>query len=211
MTDAENNERWQAYFFPNTQVLRNNLGIYEPEALKEAEATISFEKLLELSERPLDLNFDKHHLLELHKYIFGEIYPFAGKYRNVNMRKERGSFLFVNDEHTIDEYLDMIFNQVKERLMHCHSKYDFAETLAYIYTNLIYCHPFREGNGRTIREFVREFSLAKSQELGMEQLELDWCLVNKAELNQYIEVAHMFPSATALLFNSALVTKNKTK
>ena len=209
MTDSQKNELWQSYFYPNSEVLINKLNIHNEEDLKEAEMTISFEKLLNLNEKPLNLNGDKKHLLELHRYIFEDIYPFAGKYREVNMRKERGTFLFIDDNCSIDNYLDDIFKKASEQLSKCHSKFEFAQVLAYLYTNLIYCHPFREGNGRTIREFIREFSILKSKDLGMEEVELDWRLINKNDLNQFIEVAHMFPSATALLFNEALVKSKK--
>ena len=47
--------------------------------------------------------------------------------------------------------------------MQCKSKHDLADLLSKLYTQLIYCHPFREGNGRSIREFVREYSIIKSK------------------------------------------------
>ena len=205
MTDIQNDEVWQSYFYPGRNVLINKLGIHDFEALKEAEATITFKKLLDLNEKPLILKGDKNDLLNLHRYVFDEIYPFAGEYRKVNMRKEKGTFLFINDDISIDQYLDELFVKATEQLKKCHSKFDFAQILGYMYTNLIYCHPFREGNGRVIREFIREFSLIKSKEIGLEKLELDWRLVDKDELNEYIEVAHMFPAATGVLFNNALV------
>ena len=86
--------------------------------------------------------------------------------------------------------------------------YQFADILAKLYTSLIYCHPFREGNGRCIREFIREFSIVKSKEVGLEEVELDWELIDKEELNKYIEVAHLFPGSTTILFNKALVPVN---
>ena len=205
MTDIESDKSWKAYFYPGTDVLINKFNIKDNERLKEVEATVSFEKLLELNREPLNLNFDKNHLKSLHKYIFDDIYPFAGKYRNVNLRKERGSFLFIKEGFSIDEYLDYIFAETNKKLLNTHSKHDFSEVLAFLYTQLIYCHPFREGNGRTIREFIREFSIVKSRSVGLEEMELNWSLINKDELNQYLEVAHMFPGATGLLFNQALV------
>ena len=82
----------------------------------------------------------------------------------------------------------------------------FSEALAYLYTQLIYCHPFREGNGRTIREFVKQFSKNKGKKLGF-NCELDWSIksiINKEELNKNIEIAHLFPSLTANHFYNAL-------
>lgn len=211
MTDRENDIRWSEYFYPNTNVLINNYGVKNYDELKRIEMTNSFDRLLELDENPLNLGCGKKHLIELHRYIFEDVYPFAGKYRTVNMTKQHGGFLFFDDQEDIDIYLNELFNETEERLNNCHSLNEFSDILANLYTKLIYCHPFREGNGRTIREFVREFSLEKSKNMSFGQVELDWRDINKNELDEYIEVAHIFPGATAILFNKALREVGKTK
>ena len=205
MTDIENDRLWNKYFYPGTEVLINNYGTKKIDLLKEYETTNSFNRLLELQDKPINRNFDKYHLIEIHKYIFEDVYPFAGDFRFVNMKKARGSFLTINTSQDIDRYLDELFEDVEKELMHCRSKHDFAELLSKIYTELIYCHPFREGNGRTIREFIREFSIAKSRELGIGDLELDWSIINVEERDKNIEFAHLFPSNTAILFEKALL------
>ena len=83
--------------------------------------------------------------------------------------------------------------------------------LARLYTQLIFIHPYREGNGRTIREFVREFSIVYSDKLGIGQMELDWSLINKDELNEFIDVAHRFPDYISSIFKNALVSINGKK
>lgn len=205
MTDSENNVLWNEYFYPDTDILINNLDIRDFDKLKEAEATYSFNRLLELNEKPMDMGFGKEQLKALHKYIFGDVYPFAGEYRKVNMMKKIGSFVFIKSDNTIDEYLDELFSSIENELSHCYSMHQFSEVLARLYTQLIYCHPFREGNGRTIREFVREYSIAKSREIGLQEVELDWRLIDRRELDQYLEVAHMYPAMIGLLFGKALV------
>ena len=81
----------------------------------------------------------------------------------------------------------------------------FYEILGKLYTMLIYIHPFREGNGRTVREFTREFSIAKSKELGLGNLELDWRLVDRDELDKYVDIAHMYPAMIGFILGKALV------
>lgn len=179
--------------------------------LKEKEASYSFERLLELRKKPFDLGCGKEQLNAIHKYVFGDVFPFAGEYRKVNMRKARGTFYFIQNSEDMDQRLDELFAEVEERLIHCQSKLEFCEALAKLYTSLIYYHPYREGNGRVSREFIREFSLQKSSELGFGQMELDWSKINQQELNQYIEVSHLFPSATAMLFLHALVEVDDSK
>jgi len=205
MTDIENDELWNSYFYPGTELLINKFNCKNFEKLKELDASISFDKLLELNNHPLELNFDKEHLKAIHKFVFGDIYPFAGEYRKVNMRKKIGYFLTIVDDSTIDNYLDSLFSEVNNLVKCSTSKVEFAEALAKLYTGIIYCHPFREGNGRVTKEFVREFSIAKSNS----EFELDWSLVDKEQLNQYIDVAHLYPGLTGMLFLNALVPIEK--
>lgn len=211
MKDQENSILWDEYFYPGTEVLINNFNEKDVERLKEKEVSCSFEKLLELREKPFDLGCGKEQLNAIHKYVFGDIYPFAGEYRKVNMRKARGTFYLIQKPDDIDQRLDELFLDAEERLNHCYGKMDFCEVLAKLYTSLIYYHPYREGNGRTSREFLREFSIQKSKELGFGKKELDWSRINIQELNQYIEVSHLFPSATAVLFMNALVDVEDSK
>ena len=85
MTREENDRNWNEYFIEGTNVLKNNLGITDKEELKEKEAEITFKKLIELHENPLDLGYGKEQFKAIHYYLFSDIYPFAGKYRTVYM------------------------------------------------------------------------------------------------------------------------------
>ena len=125
------------------------------------------------------------------------------------MQKQIGSFLSIHDENTIPQYLDFLFKDVNAQFDSSSSKIEFANALGRLYTSLIYCNPFREGNGRTIREFIRECSIYKSKEVLHEEQELDWSLVNSSELNQYLDIAHLYPDMTGMLFLDALVPKNE--
>ena len=70
--------RWNSYFIPGTNVLKNKLGITNNEELKQAEADITFTKLAELYDNPIEGNFDSEHLKAIHRYLFKDIYSFAG-------------------------------------------------------------------------------------------------------------------------------------
>lgn len=211
MTDQENDILWNEYFYPGSTVLINHFGYHNAEQLKEAEATNSFDRLMELRKNPLNCGFGKKQLNSIHKYIFDDIYPFAGEYRVVNMQKEVGTFLFINSPEDIDYRLDELFEEIEEKINNCRNEFDFSNILAELYTKLIYIHPYREGNGRTIREFLREYSLEKSKKVGLGEVELDWTKINKDELNEYIDVAHIFPGGTASLFREALVYHEDSK
>lgn len=211
MTEQESEKKWNEYLYDNSDVLINKFNCTNFEELKKIETTITFQKLLELQEKEVICNFDKNYLKNIHKYLFEDIYPFAGEYRKVNMMKKRGNFLMMRDINDIDIYLDELFVRTNNELSNCNSVFQFCEVLSKIYTSLIYCHPFREGNGRTIREFVREYSIVKSKEIGLGCLELEWNLINKEELNRNIEVAHIFPGATTIIFVKALVDISNNK
>ena len=204
MTKKITDELWNSYFYEGTNILINNHDEHDFTKLKEIEVNTSFEKLMELREKVFNFNLDKDYLKKLHKLIFGSVYPFAGEYRLVNMTKLKGSFLYVITTDDFDKYLDDLFEKTNYSLANCNSLAHFSTIIASLYTKLIYCHPFREGNGRCIREFVREFSIAKSRELGM-PVELDWQLINRSELDRNIEIAHLFPGLTNSIFMKALV------
>lgn len=211
MTEQEHNNLWEEYFYPGTEILVNKLDIKNEKQLKTAEATYTLEKLLELSKDTLDGEIDKNRLNIIHEYLFKDIYPFAGKYRKVNMMKKEGTFLNINKPSDIDSNLETLFSEINTMLKYCHSKDEFSDILAKLYTSLIYIHPYREGNGRTIREFLREFSIKKSKELGIGELELNWEYINKEELDKYISIAHILPGHIASMFLKALESNNNVK
>ena len=208
MTDKENDELWNSYFYPNTNVLINKLNIKTFDELKKIEVETSFKKLIELKKTYPKIDLDKKSLRFIHRYILEDIYPFAGEYRIVNMTKRIGAFLKIENEESIPNYLDTLFDEIKIKLTSCSSKFEFSEILAKLYTNLIYCHPFREANGRAIKEFVREISIIKSKEIGLDEMELNWKLIDPNVLISDLEVVHFFPGNISIAFYEAL---KKTK
>ena len=55
MTDQENDIRWREYFYPGTNVLINNYDCKDSEELKEIETNVSFDRLVELNDNPLEI------------------------------------------------------------------------------------------------------------------------------------------------------------
>lgn len=194
----ERNDNWDSYFIPNTNVLKNNLGITDKKELEQAEIDISFLKNLELYEEPIKGDFDEEHLKNIHKYLFGEIYPFAGVYRTVYMLKA-DSFYFVA-ENDIEMHLENVLKEMHKDIINCSDYSSFVGFLALYYYDLLTIHPFREGNGRTIREFLREFVLEY-----MPEYNLDWSKLNKKELDEAIKVGFLGKSLLELQFAKALV------
>ena len=101
-------------------------------------------------------DFSFNHLKLIHLYIFQDIYPFAGKIRKVNISKGN---MFCNVNY-IDNQAKLIFNKLKEDNYLNNLKIEtFIKKLAYYFSKINTLHPFREGNGRTQREFIRQLCI----------------------------------------------------
>ena len=146
-------------------VLENKLGITESSELARVEEKISKTKALELFEKKIldTLLAGKFEALsKIHKYLFDEIYHFAGEIRDVNIAK--GNFRFAPLmylkpalEH-IDNMPQTTYEEIIEK-----------------YVEMNVAHPFREGNGRSTRIWL---DLILKKELGKV---VDWSKVDKED------------------------------
>ena len=162
-------ERNSKYCYQNSNTLINKLEIKDQATLQKYEARITAAKLLALRQKGITGNFDKNHFVSIHKYIFEDIYPFAGKFRTENIAK--GYFRFAEWEY-IEEELDKLLLKLKnENYLNEKSEEELAKAIAYYMSELNVLHPFREGNGRTIREFIRQLALKNGYILNLKKVE----------------------------------------
>lgn len=77
------------YCYPKTDVLINKFDIHDREELDEAERNITFAKLLQADEisRIFENGFSTESLMKLHEFVFGDIYEWAGKPREIDIEK----------------------------------------------------------------------------------------------------------------------------
>ena len=195
----DHDTRWNNYFYPGTEVLKNKLGITNAEELQQAEANITFKKLTELYLNPIAGNFDAEHYREIHRYLFGDIYDFAGEYRNVDMRKD---FYFVTNSE-LENSLNIVLEEMHRDFLKCHSYQDYVVFLAEFYYDILTVHPFREGNGRTTREFLREFVDAY-----IKDYKLKWSRMDKEQLNLGVKYGYMGKSMIEIEIAKGLVSRN---
>ena len=161
------------YCYPDSNVLKNKLNIRDNKLLKTAEEEITLIKQMELLKKPIKGNFSKTHLMNIHKFIFEDIYSFAGKIRREQISKADTMFYPPN---LIDRELDKVFAKIKEKNMLKEiDREKVFDNLAYVMAELNIIHPFREGNGRSIREFIR----LMAKRMGYD---LNWGNVDKEEL-----------------------------
>lgn len=144
-------------------VLVNKLGISDSAELAKTEEKISKKKAVELFESSYLNHYEAgtfRMLSAIHKYLFDQIYDFAGRVRNVNIAK--GNFRFApvlylqSAIENIEKMPQSTFDEIIEK-----------------YVEMNIAHPFREGNGRSTRIWL---DLMLKKELN---LVVDWSMVDK--------------------------------
>ena len=157
------------YCYENSNVLINKLDIHNTKDLQYYEAKITAAKSLGLRQQGITGNFDKEHYLSIHRYLFEDIYPFAGNLRQENISK--GEFRFAQWEY-IEQELERLLEELKkEKYLEGLDKEQLAKRLAYYLSELNVLHPFREGNGRTNREFIRQLALKNGYNLNLKKVD----------------------------------------
>lgn len=129
------------YCYQDTDILINKLDIRDSNLLAEADTEYSAQRLLELDEQPVRGIFTLNHLSKIHKYIFQDIYPFAGKLRIEDISK--GNTMFARSQ-CIKNYLSSILTELKnENYIIGLPKKKFCERAAYYMAELNIIHPFK--------------------------------------------------------------------
>jgi cell filamentation protein len=145
------------YCYPGTTILKNKLDIKDEKLLKEADSLYSAQRLLELQDQPVSGNYDLNHLKKIHYYIFRDLYEFAGNIREEDIIK--GNTHFAKSEYILQSANQLFINLKNENYLIELNTIIFAKKASYYMAELNVIHPFREGNGRTIREFIRCLAL----------------------------------------------------
>lgn len=133
-----------------SQCLPNLLGLRNSEEITEAEFEGFLMAEIMLTEQLTSTTrFDCQYIRNIHKLALGKLYSFAGKYRTVNMSK--GGFLFPSALF-IPQSMQFFEKNILLHLPdHYQDKSGLIEDLARVHGELLFIHPFREGNGRTAR------------------------------------------------------------
>jgi cell filamentation protein len=159
------------YVYPGTDVLCNLLDLHDAAELAEREAALSAIRIAQLERRFIPGDFDLAHLQATHRYIFGDIYSWAGELRTVRIAK--GGDLFALPEH-VGPYLTTLFADLAhEDRLHGLGREQFLERLTHYYAEINAVHPFREGNGRTQRAFLGQVAKAAGHPIAWVQLDAE--------------------------------------
>ena len=159
------------YLYPGTSVLKNLRDIRDPERLARLEADATSERIDQLKQTPISGKFDTRHLLAIHHHIFQDVYPWAGELRTVNIGKSGG--LFALQQHIVSTLAKTLEDLKQERYLSGADLKRFCDRGAYYLGEINAIHPFREGNGRTQREFMRELALRNGYTLEWSRVSRD--------------------------------------
>lgn len=166
-------DRGDPYLDKETGVLRNLLGLRNQADLDEAESSLSFLRTSELREQPVEGSFDLKHLQAIHQRLFGDVYDWAGQIRLVEIQKGHTDFA---RHMVIESAAQQLFGQLaKERHLQGLDDNVFSQRAGHYLGEINVLHPFREGNGRTQREFIAQLALSAGHPI-------DWTGISQAEM-----------------------------
>jgi cell filamentation protein len=167
--------RRSSYLDPTTGILANLVHASTIAELVSAEHDLVIVRHIQLSEHPVPGDFDLDHLKAIHRHLFGDVYPFAGQLRTVDIFKAGSTSRFA-PARTLAAAAAHVFVHIQEDDYLCGLDRDeFVDGISRHFTAINWLHPFREGNGRTQRLFLQY--LAKHA-----GYQLDWSRIDRSDL-----------------------------
>ena len=161
--------------YEGTSCLINKLNIHDASRLAEVEASITFAKNSELEQHPFSGNFDFEHYKAIHRFLFEDIYEWAGQIRTVDMSKKGTSFTNASE---IEKNAAFCFDRLRSMNYFKDLSFDeFIDEIADFYCTTNLLHPFREGNGRTQRAFLTQLIRNAGYDIDFSEMEPDELMI----------------------------------
>jgi len=141
------------YVYPGTKVLRNKLDLRDPATLAALERRMVAQRIMEGVPRGA---FDLEHLQSVHRHLFQDVYEWAGEIRVTELSKGGQQFL-------LRRFIESGVADVARRIAEAKSFKGlslpgFAREAGRVIGDINYIHPFREGNGRTQLQILRQLA-----------------------------------------------------
>lgn len=193
-------EKTADYCYKDTDVLINKLNITNDEDLYNAERELVSLRVSAFNDNPLKGNFDFEYLKDIHKYLFQDIYRWAGNIRNCNIAKQD---LFCLTEH-IESFGHDIFDKLKKEKYFINYDYDVKlDKLVELFADINALHPFREGNGRSQRIFIEALSKINGIHLDLTNVtKIDMIIASHESINgNYEKLKNMFKNNSNKISN----------
>ena len=135
-------------------VLRNKLGITDPDQLARAERAFSDVRTFELRLQPVQGRFDFAHYQQIHARLLGDVYDWAGQ--NRDFQTQRGYSIFARPDFIESEGTKIFARLEKDHFLRGLDAERFADKAAKLGADLNALHPAIDGNGRTTRLFLEQ-------------------------------------------------------
>lgn len=148
--------------YPGTDVLINKLGITNQPGLERVERRLVTQQFRSLP----DIEVSSNGLRDVHRHLFKDVYPWAGEFRSDEIWKVNPDLSTTGfaPAETIQQHADDLFEHLNSQQQPA-SADQFAERAATATGALNRIHPFREGNGRTMRAFLSDWSRQQGHEV----------------------------------------------
>ena len=172
--------------YEGTTCLINKLDIRDEKQLDAIESHITIAKISQLLQNPIQGDFDFEHYKAIHKFIFEDLYDWAGVPRDVDISKKGTHFVKAEN---IDEIATACFERLK-----CQNYFigldmdDFVEHITDFYCVTNNLHPFREGNGRTQRVFLSQLALNAGYEMDFSNIDTDELMIATINASNGVDI-----------------------
>jgi cell filamentation protein len=185
------------FFDYRHKILKNVPGYTDQAKLDKFERFTTAAAAVELELNPVRGSFDRPHLQQIHKRLFDEVYPWAGEPRPTDLRRPGFSW-FVRKEFlgiTLDNTLSAL---AAEKHLKGLNEETFSARAAHFLGDVNHIHVFREGNGRTQREFFRELAAEAGYRL-------NWGRVKPEQMNEASIQSHEHRDNSGLICGDSLL------
>ncbi len=151
---------WESFLYSGTNVLINKPGIKDSQKLEAFEREVSAIRLAELKDNPIKGNYDLAHMQAIHNQIFQDVYDWAGQLRTVNISKGAAEekTIFTTVDNLSKNGADIQKTITDANYLRGMDKNEFSNKMGELYKKINDLHPFREGNGRTTREYLGQLA-----------------------------------------------------
>jgi cell filamentation protein len=189
------------YVYRGTRCHINKFGILNPAALEKVVRCTTRLRSDELQANPVAGDFDLAHLQAIHRVLFQDVYDWAGELRLIDFNRSEEFFSKADDaaeeaarlpsdlgppvpfvkSATITGECRRLFDELaRKNFLRGLDRPAFVVHGSHFLSDLVHIHPFRDGNGRTSRIFVRDLAAAAGWEL-----DLDWIPQARRHVSAY--------------------------
>ncbi len=161
--------------YPGTSILINKFDIRDEAKLNEVESVLSSARYAEWENTPKADSFDFVHYKAIHRFLFSDLYDWAGEVRTVDISKKGTKF---TPAENIEAQAELIFKHLREcNFFKGLPHNEFVEEIVDFYCVTNALHPFREGNGRTQRAFLTQLTRNAGHDISFANMDTELLMI----------------------------------